>query len=98
MIFLDERESVGLLGSCPRLAWGLDGSAGVDLVLGPGSWSGLAVVAKVRIRVTRRGTRPRTTEVSRCLNRRGVSGPSTIEVLDSAKGVCDDDGSLAHPT
>ena len=34
--------------------------------------------------------------VSLWLNRRGLTGPSTIVVLDPAKGPCDD-RSLAHP-
>jgi hypothetical protein len=97
-IFLDERESVGLLEELSAVgAEPLGGSAGLDKVRGPGQGlpSSLAGGSGPR---TDADLTQRTREISPCLNRRGRTGPSTIVVLDPVKALCDDDGSRASGT
>lgn len=90
------REGVGPLGCCARLAWGRGGSVGLVMVLG--SWSGFAFVARVTIGATAPMRDLPVDDGSIAVPEpRGLTGLSTIVLLDSAKAVWDDDGSLAHP-
>ena len=84
------------MGCCARLAWGRGGSVGLVMVLG--SWSGFAFVARVTIGATAPMRDLPVDDGSIAVPKpRGLTGLSTIVLLDSAKAVWDDDGSLAHP-
>jgi len=63
-----------------------------------GSWSGFAFVSRVTIGATAPMRDLPVDDGSIAVPEpRGLTGLSTIVLLDSAKAVWDDDGSLAHP-